>query len=110
MQSILYQSQYDTVIKRHLCDSAVMTVRLRFKKHASNKIIVTEGCSACGYLILMRPLTERVLVTAFRRKERIEQVSAVARYAAEQPVVRPFADCCYRHGRRVTIPESDRAT
>ena len=89
-----------------------MTVRLRFKKHASNKLIVTEGCSPCGYLVLMRPLTERVglLVTAFRRKERIEQVSAVAHYAAEQPVVRPFADCCYRHGRRVTIPESDRAT
>ena len=42
--------------------------------------------------------------------EGADRAAAVARYAAEQPVVRPFADCCYRHGRRVTIPESDRAT
>ena len=70
-----------------------MAVQLGFKQHTSHKIIVTESCSPSGDLVLMRSLSERILMAAFRRKERMEQVPVVACHTAEQLVVSPFADC-----------------
>ena len=68
-------------------------MQLGFKQHTSHKIIVTESCSSSGDLVLMRTLPERVLMAAFRRKERVEQVPVVACHTAEELVVSPFANC-----------------